>query len=189
MFWHVKYCITLLCRVWSPRKKATNSTTTWSKVPASKASRASSIKPTWAPPRSWPRWSAIVAPPSPWPLPPAILACPPPCGRPPSKPESGTCWLLFGPGHAPDPLPLTTCCWPPCTASASPGLKPKWPSGIAVPSCRRCGSFPPSALLRKHSGMLLNRSCRKAKRRSLRLMIPWSKLSCACWDYGKRNNW
>src|ERR1700726_4761377 len=73
------------------------------------------------------------------------LACPPPCGRPLSKLECGTCSLPFGPGHAPDLLPLTTCCWPPYTASASPVLKPKWPSGIALPSCPRCGSFPPSA--------------------------------------------
>jgi len=31
----------------------------------------------------------------------------------------------------------------------------------------------------------LNRSCPKGKRGSPRPTIPWSKLSCACWDYGK----
>ncbi len=49
--------------------------------------------------------------------------------------------------------------------------------------------FPPNALLRKHSGTRLNRSCRKAQKRSPRPTIPWSKPSCVCWEYGKRNNW
>ena len=47
-----------------------------------------------------------------------------------------------GPRHAPDPRPLTTSCWRPSTASASPAPKPKFPIGIAPPSCRRSGSFP-----------------------------------------------
>src|SRR6202521_1295835 len=45
MVWHVQYCITLLCRASSRRKKATNSITTWSKVPASSL---------WPTPRSGP---------------------------------------------------------------------------------------------------------------------------------------
>src|SRR5580700_9902674 len=53
----------------SPRKKATNSTTTSSKVPASTASPVSFIKPTSVPPRNSPRWFAIAPPPSPWPPP------------------------------------------------------------------------------------------------------------------------
>ena len=66
------------------------------------------------------------------------------------------------PSPAPDPRPLTISCWPPSTASASPAPKPKSPTGIAPPSCRRCGSFPPNALLRRLSGTPSNRSCRKA---------------------------
>ena len=44
-----------------------------------------------------------------------------------------------------------------------PGPKTKLLIGIAPPFCRRSGSSPPNALLRKHSGTRLNRSCRKAR--------------------------
>ena len=173
----------------SPRKKATNSTTTSSKVPASTASPASFIKPTSVPPRNSPRWFAIAPPPFPWPPPPASLACPPPSGPPLSKPASGTCSAPSGPRYVPDPRPLTTYCWQPSTASASPAPRPKSPIGIAPPFCRHCGSFLRSASLRKRSGTPLNRSCPKDTRRSPRPTTPWSKLSCVCWDYGKRSNW
>src|SRR6202163_3494483 len=76
----------------SPRKRATNSTTTSSKVPASTASPASFIKPTSVPPRNSPRWSAIAPPPSPWRPPPASLACPPPSGP---RPQQTGVWELL----------------------------------------------------------------------------------------------
>src|SRR5260370_21696576 len=103
-------CGILYYPVWqasSPRRKATNSTTTSSKVPASTASPASFIKPTSVPPRNSPRWSAIAPPPSPWPPPPASLACPPPSGPPLSKPASRTCCNRSGLRHAPDLRLLT----------------------------------------------------------------------------------
>src|SRR5260370_18521504 len=78
-------CVILYYPVWqasSPRRKATNSTTTSSKVPAPTASPASFIKPTSVPPRNSPRWSAIPPPPPPCPPPPATLPSPPP-SRPP----------------------------------------------------------------------------------------------------------
>lgn len=71
-----------------------------------------------------------------------------------------------------------------------PGPKTEVPDWYRSSILSTLWQFPPNALLRKPSGTPLNRSCRKAqKRRSPRPTIPWSKPSCVCWEYGKRNNW
>jgi hypothetical protein len=106
-----------------------------------------------------------------------------------SKPEFGICFTPFGPRHAPVPLRRTTCCWPLCTGSVSRDPRRKWPSGIANRSFRHCGTSLPSVLLRKPSGTLSNRFCRKSHKISPGSKTRRKRLSSLCWACGRKNSW